>query len=154
MRSNGPETQLAFAAAGVKHTTQASSGRRSAVQSARAAAATPALSSRDSASPAPSSTFPRNPSSCRTRTHRQALGPVDGTQSPRSRTSSALVHTGKTRGACNRGQRRFHMVPTPLDAWQLPREKPRRGLHELERALDLRAKLRGRQKIAVDDESK
>ena len=45
----------------------------------------------------------------------------------------------------------------PLDACRLSREEPRRRLHELERALDLRAKLaklRGRQKIAVDDEGK
>jgi hypothetical protein len=31
----------------------------------------------------------------------------------------------------------------PLHAWRLPREEPRRRLHELERALDLRVKLRG-----------
>ena len=64
-------------------------------------------------------------------------------------------HTrGKLGEHVTEGQRRFLMVPTPLDAWQLPREEPRRGLHELERALDLRAKLRGRQEIAVDDEGK
>jgi hypothetical protein len=42
----------------------------------------------------------------------------------------------------------------PLDVWRLPREEPRRGLHELERALDLRAKLRGRQQFAVGEEGK
>jgi hypothetical protein len=48
------------------------------------------------------------------------------------------------------GRRRFFSMP--LHAWRLPRKKPRRHLHELERALDLRAKLRGRQQIA--DEGK
>jgi hypothetical protein len=42
----------------------------------------------------------------------------------------------------------------PLDAWRLPREEPRRRLHELERALDLRAKLRGQQQLAVGDKGK
>jgi hypothetical protein len=40
----------------------------------------------------------------------------------------------------------------PLDAWRMPREEPRRGLHELERALDLQAKLRGWKQFAVGDE--
>jgi hypothetical protein len=44
------------------------------------------------------------------------------------------------------------LVPTPLDVWRLPRKEPRRGFHELERALDLRAKLRGRQEIGVEEE--
>jgi hypothetical protein len=50
------------------------------------------------------------------------------------------------------GQRRFFQMP--LHAWRLPREEPRRRLHELERAHDLRAKLRWRQEFAVDDEGK
>jgi hypothetical protein len=40
----------------------------------------------------------------------------------------------------------------PLHACRLSREEPRGSLHELERALDLRAKLRGRQQFAVGDE--
>jgi hypothetical protein len=39
------------------------------------------------------------------------------------------------------GRRRFLKVPVPLDAWRLPREETRRGFHELEWALDLRAKM-------------
>jgi hypothetical protein len=50
------------------------------------------------------------------------------------------------------GRRRF--FPMPLHAWRLPREEPRRRLHELERARDLRAKLRGRLQLAVGDEGK
>jgi hypothetical protein len=45
------------------------------------------------------------------------------------------------------GRRRFFSMP--FDARRLPREEPRRRLHELERTHDLRAKLRGRRKIAV-----
>jgi hypothetical protein len=46
-------------------------------------------------------------------------------------------------------------LPLPLDAWRLPREEPRRRLHELEGALDLRAKPRGRLQFAVGgDEGK
>jgi hypothetical protein len=41
-----------------------------------------------------------------------------------------------------------------LDAWHLPREEPHRRLHELNRAHDLRAKLRGRLQLAVGDEDK
>ncbi len=60
--------------------------KRIAQHSTRAAAAAPALSSRDPTSHAPLSTQPRAPSSWRTRPHRQARWPVDGTRSPRSRT--------------------------------------------------------------------
>jgi hypothetical protein len=42
----------------------------------------------------------------------------------------------------------------PLDAWRSLREEPRRRFHELERTLDLRAKLRGRLQFAVGDENK
>jgi hypothetical protein len=42
----------------------------------------------------------------------------------------------------------------PLHAWRLQSEEPRRRLHELERALDLRAKLRGRLQLAVGDDGK
>jgi hypothetical protein len=42
----------------------------------------------------------------------------------------------------------------PLHAWRLPRVEPRRRLHELERAHDLRAKLRGRLQLAAGDEVK
>ena len=42
----------------------------------------------------------------------------------------------------------------PLHAWRLPREEPRRRLHELERTLDMRAKLRGQLQLAVGDEGK
>jgi hypothetical protein len=42
----------------------------------------------------------------------------------------------------------------PLHAWRLPHEEPRRRLHELERAHDLRAKLRGRLQLAVNDKDK
>ncbi len=64
-------------------------------------------------------------------------------------------HTrGKLGEHVTEGRRWLIRVPKPLDAWRLPREEPRRGLHELERALDLRAKLRGREEIAVDDEGK
>ena len=37
-----------------------------------------------------------------------------------------------------------------IHAWRLPREEPRRRLHELERAHDLRAKLLGRRQLAAD----
>jgi hypothetical protein len=50
------------------------------------------------------------------------------------------------------GRRRF--FPMPLHAWRLPREEPRRRLHELERAHDLRAKLLARLQLAVGDEGK
>jgi hypothetical protein len=50
------------------------------------------------------------------------------------------------------GQRRFFSIP--LHAWRLPREEPRRRLHELERAHDLRAKLRGQLQLAIGDEVK
>jgi hypothetical protein len=40
----------------------------------------------------------------------------------------------------------------PLHAWRLPREEPRRRLHELERADNLQAKLRGRLQLAVGDD--
>jgi hypothetical protein len=76
---NGPETQPACAAARVTHTARASTGKTS-------AAAAPALSSQDPATHAPLSTQPSAPLSCRTRAHRQARWPVDGTRSPRSRT--------------------------------------------------------------------
>ena len=59
--------------------------KRIAQHSTRAAAAAPALSSRDPTSHAPLSTQPRAPSSWRSRPHRQARWPVDGTRSPRSR---------------------------------------------------------------------
>jgi hypothetical protein len=61
-------------------------------------------------------------------------------------------HTrGKLGEHVTEGRRRFLRVPI----WRSPREEPRRGFHEFERALDdLRAKLRGRQEIAVDDEGK
>ncbi len=52
------------------------------------------------------------------------------------------------------GRRRFLLVPVPLNVWRLLREEPLRGLHELDRVLDLRAKLRGRQQLAVSDEGK
>jgi hypothetical protein len=42
----------------------------------------------------------------------------------------------------------------PLHAWRLPREEPRRHLHELKRAHDVSVKLFGRQHLAaveVDD---
>jgi hypothetical protein len=42
----------------------------------------------------------------------------------------------------------------PLHAWRLPREEPRRRLHELEWAHDLRAKLRGQLQLAIIDEVK
>jgi hypothetical protein len=41
------------------------------------------------------------------------------------------------------------MFQKRLHAWRLPREEPRRRLHELERAHDLRAKLSGRLQLAV-----
>jgi hypothetical protein len=50
------------------------------------------------------------------------------------------------------GRRRFFSMP--LHTWRLPRKEPSRRLHELERALDLRAKLRDRHQIAVGDEGK
>jgi hypothetical protein len=50
------------------------------------------------------------------------------------------------------GQRRFFQMP--LHAWRLPREEPHRRLHELERALDLRAKLLGQLQLAAADEGK
>jgi hypothetical protein len=50
------------------------------------------------------------------------------------------------------GRRRFFSMP--LHAWRLPREEPRRRLHELERAHDLRAKLLARLQLAVGDEGK
>jgi hypothetical protein len=58
----------------------------------------------------------------------------------------------KIREHVTKGRRRFFSMP--LHAWRLPREEPRRCLHELERALNLRAKLRGRQQFAVGDEGK
>ena len=60
--------------------------KRGAQHSTRAAAAAPALSSRDPTSHAPLSTQPSAPSSWRSRAHRQVRWPVDGTRSPRSRT--------------------------------------------------------------------
>jgi hypothetical protein len=60
--------------------------KRSAEHSTRAAAAAPALSSRDPGSHAPLSTQPSAPLSCTSRAHRQARWPVDGTRSPSSRT--------------------------------------------------------------------
>ncbi len=63
-------------------------GKHSAQHSSctRATAAAPALSLRDPTSHAPLSTQPNAPSSCTSRTYRQARWPVDGTRSPRSRT--------------------------------------------------------------------
>jgi hypothetical protein len=46
-------------------------------------------------------------------------------------------------------RRRFSM---PLHAWRLLREEPRCRLHELERLLNLSAKLLGRQQLAVVNE--
>jgi hypothetical protein len=42
----------------------------------------------------------------------------------------------------------------PLHAWRLASEEPRRRLHELERAHDLRAKLLARLQLSVGDEGK
>jgi hypothetical protein len=42
----------------------------------------------------------------------------------------------------------------PLHAWRLQSEEPRRCLYELERAHDLRAKLRRRLQLSVGDEGK
>jgi hypothetical protein len=42
----------------------------------------------------------------------------------------------------------------PLHAWRLPREEPRRRLHEFERAHDVRVKLRARLQLAVGIEGK
>jgi len=50
------------------------------------------------------------------------------------------------------GRRRF--FPMQLDAWRLPLKKPRRRLHELERALDVSVKLLGRLQLASGDEGK
>ncbi len=51
------------------------------------------------------------------------------------------------------GRRRLFQMP--LHAWRLPREEPRRRLHELERAHDVSVKLRGRLQLAVGvDEGK
>jgi hypothetical protein len=46
------------------------------------------------------------------------------------------------------------LLPTVLAAWRLLREKTRLGLDELEWALDLRAKLRGRTQLSIRDEDK
>ena len=51
-----------------------------------------------------------------------------------------------------KGRRSFS--PTPLDAWQMPREEPHRHLHKLERALHLHAKFRRRLQLVVGDEGK
>ena len=156
MRSNAPQNQLAFPAARVKRTAQASSGRRSAVHSTARAPLQPHLHFLHAT---PNHTLHHRP-------FPEISRPVEHVHTSRrwdqstarSRHASehyAHWHTrGKLGEHVTEGQRRFLMVPTPLDAWQLPREEPRRGLHELERALDLRAKLRGRQEIAVDDEGK
>jgi hypothetical protein len=72
MRSNAPQIQPPFPTAGVKHTARKQwHDKRSAQHSTRAAAAAPALSSRDPASHAPS---PPQPSSttCGPCAYRQA----------------------------------------------------------------------------------
>ena len=66
--------------------TQHCHDKRSAQHSTRAAAAAPALSSRDPASHAPLYTQPRAPPFYGSYAYRQARWPVDGTRSPRSRT--------------------------------------------------------------------
>jgi hypothetical protein len=50
------------------------------------------------------------------------------------------------------GRQRF--LPTVFPAWRSLRKKSRLGIDELEEALDLRAKLRGRPQLAVGDEGK
>ena len=49
---------------------------------------------------------------------------------------------------------RQSFLPQVLAARRSMRKKTRLGLDELERALDLRAKLRGRQQLVVNDEGK
>jgi hypothetical protein len=49
---------------------------------------------------------------------------------------------------------RQRFLPTVIAAWRSLRKKLRLGLDTLERALDLRAKLRGRLQLAVGDEVK
>ncbi len=54
----------------------------------------------------------------------------------------------------NGGEGRQRLLPTVHGAWQSLGKQMRLGLDELERALDLHAKLRGRLQLAVGDEGK
>ena len=103
MRSNGPENQPAFAAARVKHTAQASSGRSSAVHSTARAPLQPHLHFPHAT---PRHTLHYRPflfPAIRRPVEHDHTGRRCDQSTARSRTLRALAHTGKTRRACNRG---------------------------------------------------
>ncbi len=52
----------------------------------------------------------------------------------------------------NAADGRQRLLQTVLAVWRWLRKKPRLSFDELERALDLRSKLRGRPQLAVSDE--
>jgi hypothetical protein len=101
--------------------------------------------------------YPRSPAPHRLAEHVHT-GRRGGQSTARDRHAAkheAHWHTrGKLREHEIDGEGRWCFLPMPLHAWRSLREEPRRRLHELERTLDLRAKLRGRLQFAVGDESK
>ena len=154
MRSNAPQNQPPFPAARVKHTAHARAGMTSAAHSTARAPLQPHLHS-PHATPRHTLHCPPSPA-LRRPVHHVHTGRRGDQSTARSRHAAAHDahrHTRrKLRERVAEGQRRF--FPMPLHAWRLPREEPHRRLHELERALDLRAKLLRQLQLAAADEGK
>ena len=148
MRSNGPENQPAFAAARVKHTAQASSASsrsRAVYSTARA----PLQSHLHFLHATPRHTLHYRPFPAIRRPveHEHTGRRWDQSTARKGHAAEHYAHwdtRGKLGEHVTEGRQQFLRVPMPLDVWRLLREEPRRGFHELERALDLRAKLRWR----------
>ena len=154
MRSNAPQNQQPFPAARVKHTAHASTGTTSAAHSTARAPLQQHLHS-PHATPRHTLHYPRSPAPRRP-VHHVHTGRRGGQSTARGRHAAAHeAHRNtrrKLREYVTEGQRRLFQMP--LHAWRLPREEPHRRLHELERALDLRAKLLGQLQLAAADEGK
>ena len=154
MRSNAPQNQQPFPAARVKHTAHASTGTTSAAHSTARAPLQQHLHFLH-ATPRHTLHYPRSPAPRRP-VHHVHTGRRGGQSTARGRHAAAHDahwHTRrKLREHVAEGRRRF--FPMPLHAWRLPREEPRRRLHELERAHDVSVKLLARLQLAVGDEGK
>ena len=144
MRSNAPQNQPPFPAARVK-----SSGM---TRAAHSAPLQPHLHS-PHATPRHTLHYPPNYRRPGDHVHTGRRGGHSTARGRHAAAHDAHWHTRrKLREHVTEGRRR--LVPMPLHAWRLPRKEPRRCLHELERAHDLRAKLRGRLQLTVGDEDK